>query len=230
MTTLIKFDSDTGVTVSADARRDVMSATAPEVGTHLSGDDLIWAHALPAAAFDANAVIITPYGETTIHSFEGEVTDGELTTLRTFLHFGRAGQSATLFMDDTARGTTHLFVCNGDGTATVHVGQLVFPTYAEGVALPSRSAAIAMSFATDAWREALESEMHRLDIVDGSHAATQPARQRQKRSGALPTPTRSSLSQSEVEAGLATPAPRPARMEPHDDSPSGFDESAAPRL
>lgn len=230
MTTWIKFDTDTGITVPASVRLQVFSATARDMPAVLAGDVLEWANAMPAAAREVDAITIAPYGATTITSFSGEVSDDELRTLRECLQFGRPGETATLFEEFDVSGTTQLFVCNGDGTATVHDAQLVFPTYARDTALPAQSTAMAMSLAIDVWKESLESEMDRLDALEQPLSVKEAAVPAAKRTRALPPPIRSSLSQTEVEAGLAEPErqPRLSRAEPHDGDSPGITTPPAP--
>ena len=233
MTIWIKLDTDTGVTVPASVRQQVLSVTALGMPAVMAGDALVWASVLPAAAREVDAITISPYGATTITSFSGEVSDDELRTLRACLQFGRPGETATLFEEFDVSGTTQLFVCNGDGTATVHDAQLVFPTYARDTALPAQSTAIAMSFAIDVWKESLESEMDRLDALEPPLNVAPVAALAAKRTRTLPAPVRNSLSLAEVEAGLAELAdrqPRPNRAEPHDGDSPGTTTPPAPQL
>lgn len=223
MTTWIKFDTDTGITAPAIARQAILSGTDPLRAPVSAGSLSAWCAALPAEALAQKAFVVSPYGATTITSFTGDVSDDELRTLRACLQFGRPSETATLFEGTGASGTIELFACNGDGTATVHDARLVFPSYGHDVALPSGANVTSMTLATDVWKEALESEMDRLDAIEEPLSVSQITSRPAGSSRVLPAPTRGALSIMEEEARLSSPAPpeRLNRSEPHDGDPTG---------
>jgi hypothetical protein len=204
MTTWIRFDTDTGVTVSAVARGAILAAASPFSRTLAATDDDSWLEALPPDAVTDGAVEISTDGSTTITSFTGDVSDRELKTLRALLQHGRRGEVAVILEeDDGVRGSIELIECNGDGTATVHDGHTVFPTYGGTEPLPADADATPMAEANALWR------------------AAQPA---------LPAPKKPDLRMGRGKRQLPPPTKSAFTLEPHDDGHTQPGSAPTPRL
>jgi hypothetical protein len=192
MTTWIRFDTDTGVTVPARARGAILAAA----------DDDSWLEALPPDAVTDGAVEISADGSTTITSFTGDVSDRELKALRELLQHGRRGEVAIILEEDAGvSGLIQLIACNGDGTATVDDGHTVFPTYGGTEPLPANADATPMAEANALWQAAQPAlpAPQRPDLRMG----------RGKRQ--LPPPARSAFTLEPHDDGHTQPGPAPAQ-------------------
>ncbi|MBX9639226.1 MAG: hypothetical protein K2X97_05735 [Mycobacteriaceae bacterium] len=201
MTTWIRFDTDTGVTVPASARGAILGSASPLNRTLVATDDDSWLEALPPNAVTDGAVEISSDGATTITSFTGDVSNRELKTLRDLLQHGRRGEVAVILEeDDGVYGSIQLIACNGDGAAHVHAGHTTFPTYGGTVPLPANADATPMAEASELWRAALP-------------APKTPDLRRGRGNRHLPPPTRSAFT-----------------LEPHDDGQTQPGSAPSPRL
>jgi len=190
MSTWIRFDTDTGITVPANVREAILTAAHPRNAHDMAGDEQMWLDALPQDAVEDEAIQVSPYGGTTIRSFSGEVSDRELTTVRELLKYGRRGELAVILEeDDGVRGSIQLYVCNGDGTVDVHDGHTTFPTFGGDEPLPSNAEVISMAEATNQW-----------GTTRASAPATPPPPPARRAGRTLPPPTRGALSIMEEEA------------------------------
>lgn len=204
MTTWIRFDTDTGVTVPASARGAILGAASAFSRTLAATDDDSWLEALPADAVADGAVEISAGGATTITSFTGDVSDRELRTLRGLVQHGRRGEVAVILEEvDGVRGSIQLIACNGDGTADVHEGHTTFPTYGGIVPLPANADATPMAEVSALWRAA----------TPALPASKTPDLRRGRGNRQLPPPTRSAFT-----------------LEPHDDGHTQPGSAPSPRL
>lgn len=233
MKTWIRFDTDTGITVPPAVRDAVLAAAHPHKAATLAGDEQSWIDSLPVDAMEDGAIVVSPYGATTIKSFSGDLGYHELAILKACVQYGSRGESAVILEESDARGTVQLHVCDGDGTATVHDAQTVFPTYGESAPLPTNADALSMEEATRQWETARElgSSKTSTAAARAARTANQPVVIPGRTSRTLPPPTRGALSIAEEEVRRAYPErpQRQNRSEPHGEGTPGT-ASPSPRL
>jgi len=158
MGTFILFHSEAGLVLPADRRQRAAADAFPYlVDTSIAGDYEWHNNFVSEVDSDHAPVIIREDGATVLRAFDGEISYSKLELLRSLIKHADAGGVCTLSEENGPLPLTTLYVCNGDGTATVHEAVTVFPTYA--------GAASGMADANQEWEQALEDKGLTLDLM-----------------------------------------------------------------
>jgi len=159
MGTFIIFHSEAGIVLPASKREPAAALAFPFATADISSisSDYSWRGHFVSELKGDSGVTIRNDGATVLRGFEGEISYSNLQLLHAVINCADAGGICTLSEENGPLPLTTLYVCNGDGTATVHEAVTVFPTYA--------GAASGMADANQEWEQALEDKNLTLDVM-----------------------------------------------------------------